>query len=103
MGERDPLSGKTISIRDEKQTFRRTRCEARPEGETDPERQETKGKVGAGRGGKLEVRRKPSGGKPRQEGAGKPKVSWLDLWGCLQPIDAGSRVGVGAWGGTGKG
>lgn len=49
------------------------------------------------------MRRKPSGGKPRQEGAGKPKVSWLDLWGCLQPIDAGSRVGVGAWGGTGKG
>ena len=54
--------------------------------------------MGAGRGGKLEVRRKPSGGKPRQERAGKPKVSWLDLWGCLQPIDAGSRVGVGAWG-----
>lgn len=42
--------------------------------------------------------RKPSRGKPEQEGVGKPKVSWwsgLGLWGCLEPITAGSGSGGG--------
>ena len=74
MGERDPLSGKAISIRDEKQIFRRTRCEARPEGETDPERdRRQRGKWGqeeeeSWKGGENLV-----GGSPDRRGQGNPR------------------------------
>ena len=53
----------------------------RPKGTRD------KGESGKEEEGKWEVGRKPDEGKPRKEGAGKPKVSWrwgLGLSGLLK-------------------